>query len=290
MKEEIELALTKAFLGDNPLYEPIKYALSGGGKRIRPLIVHMVAEGLGYGLDVMHAALATEFFHSSSLIADDLPCMDNDDFRRERPTLHREYGEGVALLTSYALISEAFHRIYLNGEVMKRSGEPFSFQALEATTIALECASRCAGVNGATLGQYHDLYSSVETKDAIEEVIYLKTITLFEGSFVLGWVFGGGDFLLLDQVKELAYHFGMAFQIRDDLEDISQDKERAGHSNYALALGEERARIRFFEEMENASFLLDSLDINTKAFDVLKLQLSLLVQQPEQEPQPDNYP
>lgn len=275
MKEEIEKALTTAFSLDNPLHGPISYALAGGGKRIRPIIVHMVAEGLGFGLDVMHAALAIEFCHTASIIADDLPCMDNDDFRRNRLALHKEFGVGVALLSSYALISESFHRIYLNGEAMKRSGEPFASQAAEATTIALECASRCTGVSGTTLGQYYDLYSNSNTLEAIEEVIYLKTITLFETAFVFGWVFGGGSFCMLDQVKELAYHLGMAFQIRDDLGDIAQDREKQGHSNYALALGEERARLRFFEEMENAFFLLEGLDLNTKAFQTLRLQLEL---------------
>lgn len=277
MRDEIESALLKAFSGDNPLNNPIRHALSGGGKRIRPLIVQMVAEALGFGLNVTNAALATEFFHTASLIADDLPCMDNDDYRRDRPTAHKEFGEGVALLASYALISEAFYRIYLNGEVMKKSGEPFSSQAAEATAIALECASRCAGINGATLGQYLDLYSIPESVEDLEEVIYLKTITLFEGSFVLGWVFGGGDISLLDQVKELAYHFGMAFQIRDDLDDVAQDRERSEHANYALALSEDEARARFYEEMENVSFLLESLDLNTEAFEVLKLQLQLPV-------------
>src|SRR5947209_4745416 len=99
-KERFEPHLTKAILsfGDkNNLRDACEYALSSGGKRFRPALVYMMGDALGGSKDIDGAALATEFFHTASLIADDLPCMDDDDMRRGRPTVHKMYGEATAL-------------------------------------------------------------------------------------------------------------------------------------------------------------------------------------------------
>src|SRR5512146_3527868 len=96
----------------NVLRDACEYALIHGGKRLRPLIVMMTADALGRGLDVMPAALSVEFFHTASLIADDLPCMDNDDFRRNVPSLHKAFGESVAILASYTLIAEGYGALH----------------------------------------------------------------------------------------------------------------------------------------------------------------------------------
>ncbi len=272
MKLEIEEAIKVVFPNTNKLSEAISYALLSGGKRIRPLIVHCIAESLGFNLPVMDAALAVEFFHTASLIADDLPCMDNDDFRRGKKSVHEEYGETVALLASYALISEAFKKIEENGRKMAKSGGDFSTKAFEAVTIALEQASHSAGIKGAVLGQYYDLFGTKEeelTEELLERVIYLKTGTLFEGAFVLGWVFGGGDFSNLEQIKQLARHFGFAFQLRDDLKDISQDINKES-LNFALFKGRDLAKKRFHLEIQHCLDLLEDLPINK-----LKLQLLL---------------
>ena len=275
IKSRIEKAIECEFLGKGDLFQAVSYSLRGGGKRVRPIIVLLVADALNNGLDVMSSALSCEFFHTASLIVDDLPCMDNDDLRRDRPSLHKAFGETTAILASYALISEAFSRIEKNGKIMKSEEGRFSTNAYEATSIALECASRCAGIKGATLGQYFDLKGKIETISDIEEVIYLKTITLFEGAFVLGWVFGGGDLKKLEDVKQLAFHFGMAFQVRDDLHDIDQDKGRAGSVNFAISLGEKEARNRFYKEVAQAEIYLRKLSINSSTFQLLLQRLSL---------------
>ncbi len=277
MRDQIEEAIKGAFSEEHKLSKAISYALLSGGKRIRPLIVHYIAEALGLGLPVMDAALSVEFFHTASLIADDLPCMDNDVFRRGKKSLHEMFGETVALLASYALISEAFKKIEENGRKMALLHPNFSQKAFEAVTIALEQASFSAGIKGAVLGQYYDLFGIEEEKlneELLEKILYLKTGTLFEGSFVLGWVFGGGDFNKLPEIKKLARHFGFAFQIRDDLKDIKNDKKKEG-LNFALYLGEDLARKRFEKEMDICFQLLEDLPIEKVKLRSLLTELHL---------------
>ncbi|MBM3199287.1 MAG: hypothetical protein FJZ58_08595, partial [Chlamydiae bacterium] len=124
---EKEIAKSILYFGEKTkLRDACEYALTNGGKRLRPLIVLMVSEALGNGLNVLEAALSVEFFHTASLIADDLPCMDNDDERRDKPSLHKVYGETIALLASYALITAAFEKIRVSASIMKESGgSPF---------------------------------------------------------------------------------------------------------------------------------------------------------------------
>lgn len=253
------------------LRDACEYALSGGGKRFRPLIVMMVAEALGNNLDVTPVALGVEFFHTASLIADDLPCMDNDDERREKPSLHKVYGETVALLSSYALITAAFETIHTNTLVMQKTS--FRDRAGEVCAIALGCATHCSGINGATGGQFFDLYPPSLSLETIKDIIYKKTITLFEVSFVLGWVFGGGDITLVDEVKKTAFHMGMAFQIADDIGDILQDEKKEKNISIVKKLGKQEAFSLFLEEMNSFEKGLQKLNIYTKPFQDLSGQL-----------------
>jgi geranylgeranyl diphosphate synthase type II len=267
---EQEIAKSISFFGDkSKLRDAVEYALTGDGKRLRPVIVYLVADALKHGLVVHDAALCVEFFHTASLIADDLPCMDNEDERRGKPTVHKVFGETIALLTSYALISAAFHKIHQNAQAMKEAGPPFSSHAERAGMIALETASRCAGILGATGGQFLDLYPVQHNLETVKQVIYKKTVTLFEGSFVLGWVFGGGDHTRLETVKKAAYHIGVAFQIADDIIDLQSDAKRQNEMNIAKFLGRERAHDIFEEEMEKFKMTLHDLQIHTPSFEKL---------------------
>lgn len=257
------------------LRDACEYALTNGGKRFRPLIVLMVAEALGNGLNVKNAALSVEFFHTASLIADDLPCMDNDDERRDKPTLHKVYGETIALLASYALITAAFEEIYKNTVILRNSGQPFTDWADRVCSIALETAARCSGILGATGGQFLDLFPPTSNLETVKTVIYKKTITLFEVSFVFGWLFGGGDIDKIEQVKKAAYSLGMAFQIQDDLGDLAQDESKDREISMARLLGKERAFALFEEEMGSFSKSLKELNIHTPSFQKMSDMLCL---------------
>jgi geranylgeranyl diphosphate synthase type II len=263
LKDEIETELKKAFPETNEVSKAVNYALFSGGKRIRPILVQLIGEAIGKNFPVMEASLSIEFFHTASLIADDLPCMDNDNLRRGKNSLHKEFGETIALLASYALISEAFKKIEENGKKMALFAPGLNEKANEAVAIALGQASHSAGIKGAVLGQYFDLYEKENnlTQEKCEEVIYLKTGTLFEGAFVLGWVFGGGEVSYLPTVKDFATEFGVIFQIRDDLKDIKEDKKNKGF-NFALRFGREKAKERIEKAFRNSEKLLSALPIN----------------------------
>jgi len=204
---EQEIAKSISSFGEKTkLRDACEYALLSGGKRFRPLIVLMVAEALCNGLNVYDSALCVEFFHTASLIVDDLPCMDNDEERREKPSLHKVYGETIALLASYSLMTAGFEKIYKNSEAMRDAGVPYSLFSDRACALALESASRCSGILGATGGQFLDLFPPSYSLETVRQVLYKKTVTLFEVAFVLGWLFGGGDAARLEKVKKAAFH------------------------------------------------------------------------------------
>ncbi len=262
-KARIESALAQEMAGMGPLSrlrDACQYALLSGGKRLRPILVLMVAEALGNQLDAMPGALSVEFFHTASLIADDLPCMDDDDERRSRPSVHRVFEESVALLASYTLIACGYEGIYKNHLRMKES-PLFANKASEALAHALEISTRCAGIHGATNGQFLDLFPPDRTLETVEKIIAQKTVTLFQISFVLGWLFGGGDPARLKEVEASATHLGLAFQIGDDLQDMSQDLSHKCEINIATLLGVERASALFESELQKWQESLVSLGI-----------------------------
>lgn len=245
-KQKIDVKLIESFteLGPkNILQEACKYAVSNGGKRFRPAIVLMVAQALG-NMDVSEAALAVELFHTASLVADDLPCMDDDDERRNRPSLHKVYGETIALLVSYALIAAGYECLAKNARIVNSE-----IDGSQICLLALENATFNTGLSGATGGQFLDVFPPDFSLKTLREVIHKKTVSLFEIAFVLGWLYGGGAHEKLDSVKMVAGHFGMAFQIADDLEDIEQDQSNGRKVNIALAFGKDDAVKMFHEEI-----------------------------------------
>lgn len=258
--------ITGSFQEDNKLTQACAYSLQSGGKRIRPLIVQMVAEALNKKVDVMDAALSVEFFHTASLIADDLPCMDDEKERREKPSVHLVYGESISILSSFTLIALGYEFIYRSSERTKDFPAAYNVSAGELTLYALKKASLAAGISGATNGQFLDLFPPDEREETLEKIIYQKTITLFDIAFSFGWLFGGGDPLLLEEVAKCAYHFGMAFQIADDMHDIASDERK---NNMAILMGPDRAFARFRQEMTVFTQLRKRLGLGSQAFTAL---------------------
>lgn len=246
------------------LKDACQYALMSGGKRLRPILVLITAEAIG-SCDVMPVARSVEFFHTASLIADDLPCMDDDAMRRGNPTLHKAFGESTALLASYTLIAAGYGGIYENASIMKQYS-PFELSSEKRALKCLEVVSRCAGIQGATQGQFLDLFPPDSSLETIREIIYKKTVTLFEISFVFGWLFGGGDFTQVPVLQACAYHLGMAFQIADDLEDDVQDASHARGVNITTVVGKEKAIVIFKEEMAALEACLKKASLWTKPF------------------------
>jgi geranylgeranyl diphosphate synthase type II len=240
-----------------PLRSACEHILTANGKRLRPILVFMTADAIGKGCDVTPVAAGVEFFHVASLIADDLPCMDDEMERRGRPALHRQFGEDIALLASYTLIAAGYESIVRNRQL---GGSD------EAALLSLEVVSRCAGIRGATQGQLLDLHPPNNRLETILEIIEKKTVTLFEVSLAFGWLFGGGDTAQLGLVKKAAYHLGMAFQIADDLGDVEKDSQCAMPINIAICCGEAAAYNLFEENTEKLASTFNALNLKTEHF------------------------
>jgi geranylgeranyl diphosphate synthase, type II len=261
-KNEIEKALNKNFScfgKPSNLRDACEYAVMNGGKRLRPMITLMVAKGLGKQKHVMWAALASEYLHTASLIADDLPCMDDDDLRRSKPSTHKVYGEDVALLASYALIAEGYQCLSKNVKHLKQQKIDSDAHSDNAGILSLENMTHNTGILGATGGQFLDMYPEEKTISFLQEVVKKKTVALFEISFVLGWLFAGGDSSRLNLIKDAAQYFGEAFQIADDFEDMEQDKRNNSQANFVLVLGKEAAWEKFSKDLESFEDILSKL-------------------------------
>ncbi|MBS4167775.1 polyprenyl synthetase family protein [Parachlamydia sp. AcF125] len=256
-----------------------EYALRNGGKRFRPALVLMVARALGKQADVSEAALAVEFFHTASLIADDLPCMDNEDERRNKPSLHKVFGEDVALLASYALIAEGYRYLAQNSETLQLQRVSFANRCGHLCVLAIQNVAHNTGLFGATGGQFLDIHEPNLSLSALKDIMHKKTVSLFEISFVLGWLFGGGELEKLPLVKAAASHFGMAFQIADDLSDMQQDLKNGRKANMGLLIGVEEAARMFHKETHSFLAVLQQLDIQGQELEAL---IKTLIQKTEE--------
>lgn len=240
----------KVSLGkDTQFKEACLYSLGGSAKRFRPALVYMTAEALS-NHDVSPSALAVECFHTASLIADDLPCMDNDDFRRGRPTNHKVFGEANALLASFALIAKGFELIALNATENR-----------DVLQDAIFAASHSMGILGLIGGQFLDLNPQDSTLETINEINEKKTVALFDLSLTLGWLFGGGDKKQLPELHKAAFHFGSAFQIIDDIQDYDQDVKVQKKNNFAVTFGINEAKKAVREHVKIAIEIFTKLKL-----------------------------
>jgi geranylgeranyl pyrophosphate synthase len=200
------------------VYEAARYALFAGGKRLRPLLLLQTAEALGAPLKKAYApAGALEMIHTYSLIHDDLPAMDNDDFRRGKPTLHKIYPEGQALLAGDLLLTQAF-------ECLAEAPDFSSDEKIEMIRIL----SQAAGGRGMIGGQALDLDGQALSQEALDLMHQMKTGALFEAAVELGAVTARAPQTVRQALKRFARYYGLAFQIQDDIRDVTHPKEKHG--------------------------------------------------------------
>jgi len=252
--------------GKSPLFPAIESVLMSPGKRFRPGLVLHIADELSFSADVSFAALAVECFHTASLIVDDLPCMDDEAFRRGKPALHRAFGESTALLVSLGLIAEGYGLIAKNVRVLQKQNLKHSLDAERLGMLALENVAKNSGFSGAISGQFADLEAKNLNLATLQRIIHQKTSALFEMSFVFGWLFGGGDLALLPEVKKAASHFGMAFQIADDLDDMEEDLRIKRGANLANAFGVQTAKDILKREQDAFLSCLSKLKLGAAFF------------------------
>ena len=201
------------------LFDSMRYSLLAGGKRLRPVFVFDFCRMCGGNWEkAVHFAAAVEMIHTYSLIHDDLPCMDNDDYRRGELTNHKVYGEAIAILAGDGLLTAAFHTI--------------AKADLDAATRikAVEMLAACAGELGMVGGQVLDMQSEQRlcTRQEVLDIQSRKTGALIKAACVLGVLAGDGSSEQLSAAKEFAEHLGLAFQIRDDMLDVIGDAKEMG--------------------------------------------------------------
>ncbi|WP_067140034.1 polyprenyl synthetase family protein [Oceanivirga salmonicida] len=218
--------LLKKYEANNVLYEAFKYSLTVGGKRVRPMLILLMAKSLGKDYTkVIDIALAIELVHNYSLVHDDLPCMDNDMYRRGKLTTHAKYGEYIGVLVGDGLLTEAFNVIS-------------SSKTLENKSKIIEILSRNIGINGMILGQVLDMKNANKDIDikTLELIHQTKTANLISACFetVLA------EFNVEnDKYITVANELGMVYQIQDDLMDFSNKDDK---SNYVNIIGIEKTK------------------------------------------------
>lgn len=203
------------------IHEAMRYAMQGGGKRLRPVLLLATAELFGTKDDsAIPAAVAVECIHTYSLVHDDLPCMDNDDLRRGRATTHKAYDEATALLTGDALLTHAFSLL----------ATAYAHQPELSHALIRELA-HTAGSQRLIGGQMEDLLAerkSDATPDDLEFIHLNKTAAMLESSLIMGGLVGGADKSQIDILRQAGLNLGLAFQIIDDILDATADTATLG--------------------------------------------------------------
>jgi farnesyl diphosphate synthase len=245
--DRVEQALSDWVVADAPagLGEAMRYAVLDGGKRLRPLLVLAASEAVnGNEAAALRAACATELIHAYSLVHDDMPCMDNDVLRRGKPTVHIKFGQAQALLAGDALQALAFELLAPDD-----AGIPDEIQAALCRLLA-----RSAGHAGMAGGQAIDLASVGRslTEEQLREMHRLKTGALLEGSVMMGAACGRATTAELSALRAYGAAMGLAFQVVDDILDVTADSATLGKTagkdaaqdkpTYVSLLGLDRSR------------------------------------------------
>jgi geranylgeranyl diphosphate synthase, type II len=283
VNESIEKFIYNPIKESNPvLYDIVKHALSGG-KRLRSVITLTVAEALNPDLDLTTFALCVELLHNASLVIDDMPCMDNDNYRRGKETVHFKYGSCKAqALVSYFL-KKAYEFLHHNYTELKESTD--MIRDIDNVILNIyDILNKNMGFLGAATGQFIDIcpmnaiikeesykkyYNSVES---ILDLIYLKTTTFFEIGFLPAYLLSlnrESTCEELNKVHKLVKYFGLAFQISDDFDDIEQDKKRVNseyNPNIVCKYGLEEARSIYDGAINQFLNLSSELKINHVIF------------------------
>ena len=220
LEKSLRTAVPAAATKPATIHRAMRYSLLAGGKRLRPLLCCAASEACGGNARAaLPAACAVEMIHAYSLIHDDLPCMDNDDLRRGKPTSHKVFGEGIAVLAGDALLTEAF-------AVLATAKPRASYHGSDLVTEL----ARAAGSRGLIAGQVADL--EAEGRQPSEPALYFihaaKTGMLLRASLKLGAMCAGGTKAQVAALDRFGFALGLAFQIQDDILDATQSAQKLG--------------------------------------------------------------
>ena len=272
----VEDYLKQCFTDDRPqkrLFEAMRYSLLAGGKRICPVLVLEFCRICGGDWKkAMPFAAAIEMVHTYSLIHDDLPCMDNDDYRRGRLTNHKVFGEAQAVLAGDALLTAAFYT------AAGTDAPP------ETVVKVIQILSGCAGEKGMVGGQILDIDGENQKLDAdqVHTIHRLKTGALIAAACRMGAVAGGASSIQLQAAKDYAEAIGLAFQIRDDMLDVLGDAKKLGKAvhvdgnknTFVSVYGIERCKELIAQENQKALDALQAFEDRQFLMDLTEMLAS----------------
>ena len=250
------------------IFDSMRYSVENGGKRVRPLLTLLFCDACGGDVEkALPLADAVEYIHTYSLIHDDLPCMDNDDFRRGKPSNHKVYGEAFALLAGDGLLTAAFERI--------TDCQKAGLYSADVAVNAIFTLSHLAGSRGMIGGQVIDLLNENRTDvefDNLKLMDNLKTGALIEAACVMGCIAAEADEEKIKAASEFAQKIGLAFQIKDDILDVTSTLEKLGKmagsdaqngkSTYVTLLGVEECQKLVDKLTDEAMSALDKFENN----------------------------
>ena len=259
------------------IHKSMAYSLFAGGKRFRPVLCLCACEAVGGALDAaLDAACALEMVHTYSLIHDDLPGMDDDDYRRGKLTNHKVFGEGIAILAGDALLTQAFEVL---ADCALGQNEP------QKAALAVKELAYASGTRGMVGGQVADIISEGKqpTQELLEYIHHHKTAALIIASVKLGGIFAGADSIQLAQLESYGRHLGLAYQITDDILDITGDAAKIGKpvgsdiknnkATFPALFGLEQSRQMAKQAVDAAVKALDELPGDTAKLNVMAQSL-----------------
>ncbi len=255
IEETLERCIPSADTFPQILYQAMRYSLFAGGKRLRPILVLASYEALkDNSSEILTIAAAIELIHAYSLIHDDLPSMDNDDFRRGQLTCHKVFGEGIAILTGDALLTMAF-TMMSDHSLSKKVRSEIIVSVIKETGTA-------AGSFGMVGGQVMDI-QAVGKKIELPLLDYIhthKTGALIRASVRVGAILAEADEKQMDALTGYGDNIGLAYQIVDDILDIEEEKEKSNNNTYPFFVGVSTAKQRAKDLIKNAITSLEDFD------------------------------
>jgi geranylgeranyl diphosphate synthase type II len=275
LKQRADLVIKK-FIESDTKYSDINAYIFDGGKRLRQMIVFAISESLDgqlKGVDVDNLSLGIEMIHNASLIIDDLPCMDNDDMRRGKKTVHKQYGERLAIQFAMMLVRKALQNIYSSlNSTDNNTQKLYLFNEIINTNL---------GKNGLPMGQLIDINFlknkvGLTSKKDYQALIYKKTTTLFNLSFLLTYILYETSPEKIEKMKKASKWFGLTFQLYDDFTDIKQDTN-SSTPNYVIKYGVEQAYDMFRKGITKSLLYLSDLGVNHLFFSELFQYLDKIV-------------
>lgn len=268
--------------------EAMNYSIKAGGKRLRPMLMQETYHLFGgRGKEIEPFMAAIEMIHTYSLVHDDLPAMDNDEYRRGRKTTHIVYGEAFGILAGDGLLNYAFETALKVFPSQEQDTDKLRIEQVLGTVKAMEVLARKAGIYGMIGGQTADIEAEGESSIEEEKLLFIhvnKTAALIQAAMMIGAILAGAGMGEIEKIEKCAYCIGIAFQIQDDILDVTGTQEELGKpigsdeknqkQTYVTINGLEKSKKDVEALSEEALQIIDS--INGESSFLKELILSLI--------------